>query len=139
MNHILSFFHTLSKTRDKDMNAHLTLQARLHDLEESEEKQRKELEVVRAADANEERGELDECEARAEAEVEREHMLTEDIEKQTADSDGGNVSECTNDREGSPVNCPEEEEQSKRNQDSGGGGHTPGEVWTESPHFLWGP
>jgi hypothetical protein len=19
------------------------------------------------------------------------------------------------------------------------GGHTPGEVWTESPHFLWGP
>jgi hypothetical protein len=119
MNHLLSFIQTL--TNPRNMNAHL---------EENEKK----LAIQRSADANEETGELDEYEASAEAEVETEHMLTRDIGKYTADSDGGDVSECMGGGEMSAVRYAEQDR-----RESGDGGHTPGEVWTESPHFLWGP
>jgi hypothetical protein len=114
------------------MNAHLALQARLHDLEEREKK----AEVVRSMDVNEERGELDEHEASAEAEVEVEHMPTDEVR---TESDSGEVSECMA-REQYVIDktITEGASEKKTQQGSGDGGHTPGEVWTESPHFLWG-
>jgi hypothetical protein len=131
MNHILTFFHILTKPRD-NMNAHLTLQARLYDLEESEKK----LEVQRPVDGNEEAGALNEHEASAEAEVEEVHVPIEDVKKQTADSDNGDVNEIV----GRELRVLEENDKEEEEQESDGdGGHTPGEVWTESPHFLWGP
>jgi hypothetical protein len=113
------------------MNAHLALQARLHDLEESE----KEAEAVKSTDANEENGELDAVEASAEAEVESEHIGEETGTMQVR-SDSGEVSECMS-RDVKDTGVEKEEDGEGKGR--GDGGHTPGEVWTESPHFLWGP
>jgi hypothetical protein len=119
------------------MNAHLALQARLHDLEESEKK----LEVQKPVDGNEEAGELDEHEASAEAEVESEEHAVDEANSEKGkygrSSDSGEVSECIGRNMGAIR--VEEEPKGDLGRKSGDGGHTPGEVWMESPHFLWGP
>ena len=118
----LNILHQLNQA--KNMNAHLGLPAHLHDLEASEK-----AEVVRSTDANEENGELDAVEASAEAEVESDEGRG--TVHSSIDSDSGEASQCMF------RNIKEEKEESGKR--SGDGGHTPGEVWTESPHFLWGP
>lgn len=71
------------------MNAHLALQARVHDYEERDkDKANKLVMTIRHVQA-----------------------AATTVERGTSNGDD------------------------KRNE----GGHTSGEVWTESPHFLWGP
>jgi hypothetical protein len=116
-------------TQSKRMNAHLALQARLHDLEECEKKTT----ILRSADTNEKNSELEAVKASAEAEIESEEVHEENGRGTTeVDSDSGEASPCMS--RGTEVHKEDGE-----GKESGAGGHTPGEVWTESPHFLWGP
>jgi hypothetical protein len=116
----------LSQT--KNMNAHLALQARLHDLEENEK-----AEVLSAGVESEEGDE----EASVEAEVKSEEVKSDsDDDGRTHEVVEGDSRECMHqDTIATEVQYTE----SKEAKEQGGGGHTPGEVWTESPHFLWGP
>jgi hypothetical protein len=108
------------------MDTHLALQARIHDYnsptprKEEEEEGGKEAQTL--TDANEEKGDLDIYESSAEAEVQ--------------------VHTGSNEEESEPTNPnanPKAIHTSKKvEQVRESGGHTAGEVWTESPHFLWG-
>jgi hypothetical protein len=105
------------------MGTHLALQARIHDYISPTPRRKEGGKAQKASDANEEKGDLDTYESSAEAEVQ---IPTDSDEEE---------SEPTN-----PNPNPKAMDTSKKvEQVRESGGHTAGEVWTESPHFLWGP
>jgi cell division septation protein DedD len=116
------------------MDTHLAFQARINDYTtpttHEKKEEAKEEETQKPSDANEEKRDLDTYESSAEAEVEVDEQGEEGIVKEQGERD---TNTNTNNM-GKAVKPSANVSQVRES-----GGHTPGEVWTESPHFLWGP
>ncbi len=134
------------------MNAHLALQARVHDYEDRDREKTPELEpnAERSTDSS-----IRIKEELAEKEVVDGHekqsssghndgMKTVSEEEDDVAVTSGSSDEDTvavrNENAKDEVAATAAEDSTGRGDDrKSQGGHTPGEVWTESPHFLWGP
>jgi hypothetical protein len=118
--------HTKLGISKSEMNAHLALHARVLDYEEHEKERHPKME----SETNDQASLNTQIQSRklAETEVvgvnEVQHADRHDHYTKTA-SEGDNTA----------VQEPNPHKDNKRDR----GGHTSGEVWTESPHFLWGP
>lgn len=152
----ISWFNTPLHIRlgisEAEMNAHLALQARVHDYEERDKEKATELETEAELRTDShtsiEEGKLEEKSVVVHGDERHSGSGHGDRARTTSERDetvvvmgsGGDrdivvitirhVQAAATTGEGSTA---DEDEQQRE------GGHTSGEVWTESPHFLWGP
>jgi hypothetical protein len=135
---------------EAEMNADLALQARIHDYEERDREKAQETKSEAELGA-ESSTKTEEEKAVADGDEKQGVNSQDDLTRTCSESDvtaavGININEdntmatrLDNTDNKAPITSsvekPTERVDGKRNE----GGHTPGEAWTETPHFLWGP
>ena len=143
--------HVKLDISETEMNAHLALQARVHDYEERDKEKAAELEpeaeVRTDSYTSTEEGRL---EGKSVVHEDKRHSASDQAHRARKPSErdetvvvlgGGGERDIVVitirhvQAAATTVERGTSNGDDKRNE----GGHTSGEVWTESPHFLWGP
>ena len=136
---------------EAEMNAHLALQARVHDYEERDKEKANELEPEAELDTDSHTSvEEEKLEGKSVVHEDETHSASgqNDRARRTSEKDetvvvmgGGGERDIVVITIRHVQAAATTGEGSTSNGDGKGseGGHTSGEVWTESPHFLWGP
>jgi hypothetical protein len=137
---------------EAEMNADLALQARIHDYEERDREKAQETQSE-AKLHPESSTKTEEEKAVADGDEKQAANSHDDLTKTSSESDvtaavGNKVNEDsttatrldnTDNKATAPITTTVEKTTERVDDKRNEGGHTPGEAWTETPHFLWGP